>query len=209
MCWYLKIPQNSYSLSSLVMTPKSIFLIILTLFAVSSSWGRAPSEIVGKKVTVNGFVSELNTSFNHQFFFVSSVNHVGLYNIGQSNEDWSQERYHYRKIGEQSAQLTIINFDGHQTRLVLSFDSPTSGSVTGAYYDLEGNEQWSDLVGGTWTAEDFDRSEIPEDEQLEMGLSDGLIRFSIGLDNDIKRTYQLMKQCMLEVGVLTEKVELV
>ena len=76
----------------------------------------------------------------------------------------SQERYHYRKVGEQSAQLTIINFDGHQTRLVLSFDSPISGSVTGAYYDLEGNEQWSDLVDGTWTAEDFDRSEIPEDE---------------------------------------------
>ena len=69
------------------MTPKCIFLIILTLFAVSSSWGRAPSEIVGKKVTVNGFVSELNTSFKHQFFFVSSVNQVGRYNIGQSNED--------------------------------------------------------------------------------------------------------------------------
>ena len=28
-------------------------------------------------------------------------------------------------------------------------------------------------------------SEIPEDEQKEMGLSEGLIRFSIGLDNDI------------------------
>ncbi len=45
-------------------------------------------------------------------------------------------------------------------------------------------------------------SEIPEDEQKEMGLSDGLIRFSIGLDNDIKRTYQMMKQCMEEVGVI-------
>ena len=44
-------------------------------------------------------------------------------------------------------------------------------------------------------------SEIPEDEQAEMGLSDGLIRFSIGLDQDIERTYQLMKQCMKEVGV--------
>ena len=46
-------------------------------------------------------------------------------------------------------------------------------------------------------------SEIPEDEQKEMGLSDGLIRFSIGLDNDIKRTYQQMKACMKTVGVLT------
>ena len=45
-------------------------------------------------------------------------------------------------------------------------------------------------------------SEIPADEQKEMGLSDGLIRFSIGLDNNIERTYQEMKKCMQEVGVL-------
>ena len=45
-------------------------------------------------------------------------------------------------------------------------------------------------------------SEIPEDEQIEMGLNDGLIRFSIGLDNDIERTYEMMKICMLNVGVL-------
>jgi len=49
-------------------------------------------------------------------------------------------------------------------------------------------------------------SEIPEDEQEAMGLSDGLIRFSIGLDNNIERTYEMMKACMLEVGVLS-KVE--
>ncbi|WP_299365010.1 aminotransferase class I/II-fold pyridoxal phosphate-dependent enzyme [Winogradskyella sp.] len=45
-------------------------------------------------------------------------------------------------------------------------------------------------------------SEIPEDEQKEMGLSDGLIRFSIGLDADIERTYNMMKACMVELGVL-------
>ncbi len=45
-------------------------------------------------------------------------------------------------------------------------------------------------------------SEIPEEEQKEMGLSDGLIRFSIGLDNDIERTYTMMRECMVEVGVL-------
>ncbi|MAO07164.1 MAG: cystathionine beta-lyase [Alteromonas sp.] len=45
-------------------------------------------------------------------------------------------------------------------------------------------------------------SEIPEEEQEEMGLTDGLIRFSIGLDNDIERTFQMMKQCMEETGVL-------
>lgn len=45
-------------------------------------------------------------------------------------------------------------------------------------------------------------SEIPVEEQEQMGLSDGLIRFSIGLDNDIIRTYRLMKKCMQETGVL-------
>lgn len=45
-------------------------------------------------------------------------------------------------------------------------------------------------------------SEIPMDEQIEMGLTDGLIRFSIGLDNDIERTYQMMKKCMVDVGIL-------
>lgn len=45
-------------------------------------------------------------------------------------------------------------------------------------------------------------SEIPEDEQKEMGLSEGLIRFSVGLDNDIERTFQSMKKCMKSVGVL-------
>ncbi|MFC6269061.1 aminotransferase class I/II-fold pyridoxal phosphate-dependent enzyme [Frigoriflavimonas asaccharolytica] len=45
-------------------------------------------------------------------------------------------------------------------------------------------------------------SEIPEDEQKEMGLSPGLIRMSIGLDHDIKRTYEKMKWCMKQVGIL-------
>ncbi len=45
-------------------------------------------------------------------------------------------------------------------------------------------------------------SEIPEDEQKEMGLSQGLIRMSVGLDDDIERTYRKMKACMEKVGVL-------
>ena len=45
-------------------------------------------------------------------------------------------------------------------------------------------------------------SEIPEEEQEEMGLSDGLIRFSIGLDNDIERTFQTMVACMKKLSIL-------
>jgi methionine-gamma-lyase len=45
-------------------------------------------------------------------------------------------------------------------------------------------------------------SEIPMEEQIEMGLTDGLIRFSIGLDNNIERTYEMMKACMVELNIL-------
>ena len=44
-------------------------------------------------------------------------------------------------------------------------------------------------------------SEIPEEEQKAMGLTDGLIRFSIGLDNDIERTYQEMKYCLKSLHI--------
>lgn len=49
-------------------------------------------------------------------------------------------------------------------------------------------------------------SEIPEDEQAEMGLSDGLIRFSIGLDADIERTYQTMRDCMIKLNILAPEL---
>jgi methionine-gamma-lyase len=43
-------------------------------------------------------------------------------------------------------------------------------------------------------------SEIPEEERAEMGLTDGLVRISIGLDNDIERTYQTVKSLIEKVG---------
>ena len=45
-------------------------------------------------------------------------------------------------------------------------------------------------------------SEIPEDVQKEMGLSEGLIRFSVGLDNDIERTFEKIHTCLKELNYL-------
>jgi len=42
-------------------------------------------------------------------------------------------------------------------------------------------------------------SEVPEDVQKEMGLSDGLVRFSVGLDNDIEDTFQTIKSCLQQL----------
>jgi len=43
-------------------------------------------------------------------------------------------------------------------------------------------------------------SEVPEEEQKAMGLSDGLVRVSIGLDFDIADTYRKIKDTLTEIG---------
>ena len=45
-------------------------------------------------------------------------------------------------------------------------------------------------------------SEISQSEQEQMGLSEGLIRFSVGLDDDIKRTYAIIRKCMKELKII-------
>ena len=45
-------------------------------------------------------------------------------------------------------------------------------------------------------------SEIPQEEQDEMGISEGMIRMSIGLDNDIERTFEKMKKCFIKTNIL-------
>ncbi len=45
-------------------------------------------------------------------------------------------------------------------------------------------------------------SEIPKDEQEKMGLSAGLVRISIGLDNNIHKTFERIKKCLVDVGLL-------
>ncbi len=45
-------------------------------------------------------------------------------------------------------------------------------------------------------------SEVPEEIQREMGLSEGLVRFSVGLDNDIEDTWQRIKACLIETKLI-------
>jgi methionine-gamma-lyase len=45
-------------------------------------------------------------------------------------------------------------------------------------------------------------SEIPVEEQQRMGLSDGLIRFSVGLDQNIERTWETIQRCLREAKLV-------
>ena len=45
-------------------------------------------------------------------------------------------------------------------------------------------------------------SEIPEEEQKQMGLSKGLVRVSVGLDNDIHRTFERIGKCLKKLELV-------
>ena len=45
-------------------------------------------------------------------------------------------------------------------------------------------------------------SEVPEKVQKEMGLSEGLTRFSVGLDNNIERTWDRIRSCLTDLGII-------
>jgi methionine-gamma-lyase len=45
-------------------------------------------------------------------------------------------------------------------------------------------------------------SEVPEELQRQIGLSEGLVRFSIGLDNDIERSMEKIKICLERLQIV-------
>ena len=45
-------------------------------------------------------------------------------------------------------------------------------------------------------------SEIPKEEQEKLGLSDGLVRISVGIDNDIQRTFKRIINCLKQLGLI-------
>jgi methionine-gamma-lyase len=44
-------------------------------------------------------------------------------------------------------------------------------------------------------------SEIPEETRHAMGMGDGLVRFSVGLDNDMERTWRTIQGCLNELAI--------
>jgi methionine-gamma-lyase len=45
-------------------------------------------------------------------------------------------------------------------------------------------------------------SEIPEEEQKKIGLGKGMVRFSIGLDNNIEEIFERIKKCMKKLNII-------
>ena len=42
-------------------------------------------------------------------------------------------------------------------------------------------------------------SEVPDDVQKKMGMSEGLVRYSVGLDNDMEMTFSKIEKALREL----------
>jgi methionine-gamma-lyase len=42
-------------------------------------------------------------------------------------------------------------------------------------------------------------SELPDEIQKEMGMSEGLVRYSVGLDNDMEATFKVIEASLREL----------
>jgi len=45
-------------------------------------------------------------------------------------------------------------------------------------------------------------SEVPEETQKEMGMSEGLVRYSVGLDNDMENTWKIIYSCLTDLKMI-------
>ena len=153
----MKVRKSFCNLKQLI---AYLFFVIPSI----SLFANAPENLLGKKLILKGTVSELNLAIENHFYFTNSVNQVGHYNVGQNDEDWSLERYHFAKQNDSYAELIIINHSGEQAKLILQFSSSTMGTLTGSYYNVNDELQWSSL-SGSFSINDLDESIVPDNEK--------------------------------------------
>ena len=82
--------------------------------------------------------------------------------------DWSSERYNYRKTGNNTGNLTIINSSSEPTLLELSFSSSTTASCNLSFWSVMNGELVKESYTGTATVTltDLVLSDVPIEYQV-------------------------------------------
>jgi methionine-gamma-lyase len=129
-----------------------------------------------------------------------------------------------KRIGVRVVYPGLPEYDGHQTfRKMLNPGYGFGGMLTidvqtmeNAYRLMEMMEQegvgylavslgyFKTLFSNSGSSTS---SEVPEDVQKKIGMSPGMIRFSVGLDNDIERTYSKIRNCLLKLELAEKEKE--
>lgn len=91
---------------------------------------------------------------------------------------------------------------------MIAIDLETSERASALMEDMEANDVGYLAVSLGYFKTLFSNSgkstssEVPEEVQRKMGLSEGLVRYSVGLDNDIERSWLKIESSLRKVGIL-------
>ena len=150
----------------------SIFSLSLVLIFTHVLCGNSPSLLENKKLSVSFSIPAKSSTGTHEFYILNGVDVAGYYwktsNDTADVPDWSSERYNYRKTGNSTGSLTIINSSGEPTLLELSFTSSTTASCNLSFWSMTNGELVKDSYTGTATVSltDLVLSDIPIEYQV-------------------------------------------
>ena len=150
----------------------SIFSLSLVLIFTHVLCGNSPSLLENKKLSVSFSIPAKSSTGTHEFYILNGVDVAGYYwktsNDTADVPDWSSERYNYRKTGNSTGSLTIINSSGEPTLLELSFTSSTTASCNLSFWSMTNGELVKESYTGTATVSltDLVLSDIPIEYQV-------------------------------------------
>ena len=152
------------------MTMLRIFIFLLS-FSLSL-FASSPTSIETKKLSVSFSIPAKSSSGTHEFHILNGVDVAGYYwktsNDAEDVPDWSSERYNYRKTGNNTGNLTIINSSGEPTLLELSFSSSTIASCSIFFWSMTNGQLVKESYTGTAavTLTDLALSNVPIEYQV-------------------------------------------
>ncbi len=151
---------------------KQLFAYCFFLVPSISLFANAPDILESKKLSVSFNIPAKNAIGLHEFYMLDAVNLAGYYwktsNDSSDTPNWSKERYNYRKTGNSTGNLTVINSSGEPTLLELSFSSSTTASCNLSFWSMTGGQLVKESHTGTATVSlsDLILSDIPDGYQV-------------------------------------------
>jgi hypothetical protein len=151
---------------------RQLFANCFFLIPYVSLFANAPDILESKKLSVSFNVPAKNATGVHEFYILDAVNSAGYYwktsNDSSDTPNWSKERYNYRKTGNSTGNLTVINSSGEPTLLELSFSSSTNASCNLFFWSMTGGQLVKESHTGTATVSlsDLILSDIPDGYQV-------------------------------------------
>jgi len=134
---------------------------------------------------------------SNAMYLAQKLESIGLRIIYPGLESHPQHSLLKSMINEEYGYSGIITIDAKEKSIADKFMIAMQENKVGYFAVSLGFYKTLFSSPGSSTS-----SEIPQEEQVSMGMSNGLVRLSVGLDHDIERSYQLIIKSAKSAGLI-------